>query len=112
MLQVLPRLQFSLKNWQTLCYVFTLMSYLKVKPNFFSIFFICVCALSFSLCIYLVCYLYVTRIYSYVSSLSLVCTGMSTVCHLYVIEWHPYVTRLWFYHEPHTVSSLINIKNI
>ena len=39
--------------------------------------------------------------------MSLVCTRMPSVCHLYVLicqpyvlVCHPYVTRMWFYHEP------------
>ena len=32
--------------------------------------------------------------------MSLVCTHMSFVCFSYVLVCHPYVTRLWFYHEP------------
>ena len=65
----------------------------------------------------LVCHSYVTRIYSYIICMSLVCTRMSSVCHLYVIRMplvsthmlsvyhsyvlvcHPYVTSMWFYHE-------------
>ena len=69
----------------------------------------------------LVCDLYVTPIYSYVIRLSLVCScmysnvirmslvctrmysyviRMSLVCHSYVLVCYPYVTRMWFYHEP------------
>ena len=32
--------------------------------------------------------------------MSLVCTRMSSICYVYVLVCHPYVTRLWFYHEP------------
>ena len=55
----------------------------------------------------LVCYPYVTRIYSYVIRMSLVCTRTSLVCtrmssvsRSYVLVCHSYVTGLWFYHEP------------
>ena len=43
---------------------------------------------------------YVTHMYSYVIRMSLECTRMSSVCHSYVLVCHPYVTRMWFYHEP------------
>ena len=64
------------------------------------------------------CHSYVTRMYSYVIRMSLVCTHMSSVCHShvirtslvctrmspvchsYVLVCHPYVTRMWFNHEP------------
>ena len=49
----------------------------------------------------LVCHLYVTRMYSYVIHVSLVCTRMSSVCHSYVLVCHPYVNRMWFCHEPY-----------
>ena len=86
MLQVLHRLQFSLKSWQTLCYVFTLMSCLKVKPNFFSILlFVFVLSLSPDLSI------------SYVICMSLVSTRMSALCHSYVLVCQPYVTLMYSY---------------
>ena len=47
-----------------------------------------------------VCHSYVTRMYSYVISMSLVCIRVSSLCHSYVLVCYPYVTRLWFYHEP------------
>ena len=40
-----------------------------------------------------VCHLHVIRI-------SLVCSRMSSVRHSHVLVFQPYVTRLWFYHEP------------
>ena len=50
-----------------------------------------------------VCHLYVTRMYSYVISMSL----YELVCHPYAIHMYSYVTRMsfactrmWFYHEP------------
>ena len=42
------------------------------------------------------CNPYVTRMYSYVILMSLVCTRMLSVC----TRMYSYVTRLWFYHEP------------
>ena len=45
----------------------------------------------------LVCHLYVTRMYSYAIHMSLVCTRMSPVCHLYVLVYHLYVTRMYSY---------------
>ena len=36
----------------------------------------------------------VTCIYSYVIRMSLVCIRMSSICHLYVFVCHPYVTRM------------------
>ena len=45
----------------------------------------------------LVCHQYVTRMYSYVIRMSLVCTRMSSVCHSYVLVCHPYVTRMYSY---------------
>ena len=48
----------------------------------------------------LVCYPYVTRMYSYVIRMPLVCICMSSVCHSYVLVCHPYVTRMGFDHEP------------
>ena len=53
-----------------------------------------------------VCQLYVTRMQLYVIRMSIVCTRMSSVCHLCVLVCHPYVTCLWFYHEPF-ISNLI-----
>ena len=44
-----------------------------------------------------VCHPYVTRMYSYVIRVSLVCTRMSPVCHSYVLVYHPYVTRMYSY---------------
>ena len=50
-------------------------------------------------CIYhlhvLVCYPYVTRIYSYTVRMSLACTRMSSVCHSCVLACHPYVTPMY-----------------
>ena len=45
----------------------------------------------------LVCHPYVTRMYSYVIRMSLVCNPMSFVCHSYVLVCHPYVTRMYSY---------------
>ena len=84
-----------------------------------------------------VCDAYVTRIYSYVIRMSLVCTRMSSICHLhvpvchsYVLVCHPYVTRMysyvirmslvrtrissvvtrmWFYHGPQIIGQLTMI---
>ena len=42
-------------------------------------------------------YLYITRLYSYVICMSLVCTRMSSICHSYVFVCHPYVTRIYSY---------------
>ena len=67
-----------------------------------------------AICMSFVCTPYVirmspvcTRMYCYVIRMSLVCTRiylhvirMSLVCHSYVFVSHPYVTRMWFYHEP------------
>ena len=55
--------------------------------------FVCVYILSVCTRMSFVCHSYVIR-------MSLVCTRMSSVCHLYVLSCHPYVTRMWFYHEP------------
>ena len=41
------------------------------------------------------CHLYVTRMYSYFIRMSLVCTRMSFLCHLYVIVCHLYVTHMY-----------------
>ena len=38
--------------------------------------------------------------YSYFIHMSLVYNLMSTVCHSHVLQCHPYVTRMWFFHEP------------
>ena len=53
-------------------------------------------------------YLYVirTRMHSYVIRMSLVSIRISSVCHSYVIVCHSYVTRMWFYHEPLTLSKV------
>ena len=40
-------------------------------------------------------HLYVACMYSYVILMSLVCTQMSFVCHLYVLVCHPYVTHMY-----------------
>ena len=45
----------------------------------------------------LVCHPNVTRMYSYVIRMSLVCTRMSYVCQEYVLICHPYVTRIYSY---------------
>ena len=58
----------------------------------------------------LVCHPYFTHMYSYVILMSLVCTCMSFVCHSYVLVYHPYVTRLWFYHEPHFCYKRYNLS--
>ena len=75
----------------------------------------------------LLCYLYVTRMYSHVTHMSVACPGMSfvypsyalvghsygshmyshvtrmsLVCHSYVTRMLLYVTRMRFYHEPIT----------
>ena len=42
----------------------------------------------------------VTRGYSYLIRMTLICTRMSSVCHSYVPVCHLYVSRIWFYHEP------------
>ena len=57
-----------------------------------------------------VCHLYVTCMYSYVIRMSLICTRMSSVCHSYVLVCHPYVTRMWFYHEPNHMKTRVNLK--
>ena len=54
-----------------------------------------------------VCHAYVTRMYSHVIRMSLVCTlchpyvtritRMLSVCHSYVLLCHPYVTRMYSY---------------
>ena len=43
----------------------------------------------------LVCHPYITRMYSYVIRMLVVCTSMSSVCHLYVLICHPYDTRMY-----------------
>ena len=43
---------------------------------------------------------YVTRMYSYAIRISLVCSRISPVSYSYLLLFHRYVTRLWFYHEP------------
>ena len=43
------------------------------------------------------CCPYVTRMYSYVIRISLICTLMSFVCHSYVLVCHTYVTRTYSY---------------
>ena len=69
----------------------------------------------------LACHRCVTRMYSFVIRMPVVCTRMSSlchtyllichlmslvftrmscVCHSYVLKCHPYVPRMWFYHEP------------
>ena len=55
-----------------------------------------VCTRILSVChVYvLVCYPYVTRLYSYVIRMSRVCTRMSSICHSYVLVCHLYVTRI------------------
>ena len=42
-----------------------------------------------------VCQPHVTRMYSHVIRISLVCTRMSFICHLYVLVSDPYVTRMY-----------------
>ena len=66
----------------------------------------------------LACHSHVTRLYSHVIGMSLVCTRMSSVCHTYVLVCHPYVTSLWFYHEsfsivfiPFRTNSQIALKS-
>ena len=61
----------------------------------------------------LACHSYVTCMYSSVIRMSLICTRMSPVCtrvspvcHLYVLLFHPHVTRLWFYYEPYQTAQL------
>ena len=55
----------------------------------------------------LVCHWYPTRIYSYVISMLLVCTHMSSVYHSYVFVCHPSVTRMRFCHEPAVLVSVM-----
>ena len=40
---------------------------------------------------------YFIYMYSYVICVSVVCTGMPSVCHSYVLLGHPYVTRMYSY---------------
>ena len=79
-----------------------------------------------------VCYPYVTCMYSYVIRMSLVCTYMSFVCQSYVLVCHSNVTgmhsyvilmssyvlvchlcitHLWFYHEPEISNSKCSLLN-
>ena len=44
-----------------------------------------------------VCHSYVLVCYPYVTRMSLACTGMSSVCHSYVLVFHPYVTLMYSY---------------
>ena len=65
--------------------------------------FVCHCMYLYVIRMSLVCTRmssYVTRVYSYVIRMSLVSTRMSFVCHSYVLVCHPYVTGMWFCHEP------------
>ena len=50
-----------------------------------------------AICMSLICHPYVTRMYSYVIYMSLVCTRMSSACHSYVLVCHPYVTHMYSY---------------
>ena len=43
--------------------------------------------------------------------MSLIYTRMSSLCHLYVLVCHPYLTRMWFYHEPFSISKEHSKKN-
>ena len=43
----------------------------------------------------LVCHPYITRMYSYVIRMSLVCTCMASVCHSYVPVYHSSVVLPW-----------------
>ena len=43
------------------------------------------------------CQSYVLVCHSYVIRMSRICTRMSSVCHLYVLVYHPYVTRIYSY---------------
>ena len=45
----------------------------------------------------LVCHLYVARMCSFVTRMSLLFTCMSFVCHSYVLVCRPYVTRMYSY---------------
>ena len=50
------------------------------------------------ICLYvLLCHPYVTRLYSYIIRMSLVCTRIPSICHSYVLVCHPYVTRMYAY---------------
>ena len=54
----------------------------------------------------LVCHPCVTRMYSYVIRMSLVCTRMSSVCYSYVLVCYPYVTHMWFYYKPFVIPII------
>ena len=57
--------------------------------------------MSFACHLHFICiYSYFFYMFSYVIRISVVRTRMSCVCHSYVLVYHSYVTRLWFYHEP------------
>ena len=45
----------------------------------------------------LVCHPYVTRLFSCLIRISLLCTRMSSICYSYVLACHPYVTRMYSY---------------
>ena len=45
----------------------------------------------------LVCHPYATRMYPHFIRMSVVCTLISPVCHLYVLECHSYVTHMYLY---------------
>ena len=53
----------------------------------------------------LVCHPHITLMSSVCHSYVLVCTLMSLICTL----CHPYVTRMWFYHEPNLIVFLQKI---
>ena len=52
---------------------------------------------SYVICMSFACYLYVTRMYSYVICMSLGFTRMSFVCQSYVLACHSYVTCMYSY---------------
>ena len=56
----------------------------------------------------LVCHSCVSRVYSYLIHMSLVCTCMSSVCHSYVLVCHPYVVLPWIQYPP-PITWLIDI---
>ena len=57
----------------------------------------------------LVCHSCVSRVYSYLIHMSLVCTCMSSVCHSYVLVCHPYVVLPWIqYPPPHYLAYWYN----
>ena len=58
------------------------------------------------------CHPYVTRIYSYLIDMSLVCTGMSPVCRSYVLVCHSYATRMYSYvtHMPLVCGFTMSLK--